>query len=131
KKYIWIEDRLVPIKDEKGIVTEVYGSARDITLYHETTLELKAKNEERENLLKELGNRYNELMQFNYIVSHNMRAPVAQLLGLTELLEAGGTEAERTEAINYIKDAAKTMDTMLHDLNTILSTKSKLNEKVE
>ena len=40
---------------------------------------------EKEKLIAELSRRYNEMMQFNYIVSHNLRTPVVQILGLVQL----------------------------------------------
>lgn len=86
---------------------------------------------EREKLIAELSKRYNELTQFNYIVSHNLRTPVVQILGLVDLLEYESSEEEKLKLCKYIINAATSMDELLKDLNTILSAKSSLNDKNE
>lgn len=123
-EYIWLEDYVVPVVNEAGRISELYGSARDITAR-------KNAEQAQETLIKELSNKFNELMQFNYIVSHNLRAPVAHIKGLTALLDIGMSEDEVGQTLKYIKEAADSMDDLLKDLNIILSTKSLLNEKVE
>jgi len=121
-EYVWLEDHVAPVADESGHIAELYGSVRDITAQKNSELE-------REQLIKELSNKYNELMQFNYIVSHNLRAPVAHILGLGRLLHADITPEDKETTLEYIQEAAKAMDDLLQDLNVILSTRSMLNEK--
>lgn len=70
-------------------------------------------------------------MQFNYIVSHNLRAPVANLLGMTQLLNASMDIEEITRICNYIAQSARALDDTIKDLNIILSARSSLNEKIE
>lgn len=123
-EYVWLEDHVAPVADESGHIAELYGSVRDITAQKNSELE-------REQLIKELSNKYNELMQFNYIVSHNLRAPVAHILGLGRLLHADITPEDKETTLEYIQEAAKAMDDLLQDLNVILSTRSMLNEKLE
>lgn len=123
-EYVWLEDHVSPVTDETGYITELYGSVKDITAQ-------KNAEEEREQLIKELSNKYNELMQFNYIVSHNLRAPVAHILGLGRLLHTDITAEDKETTLEFIQEAARAMDDLLQDLNVILSTRSMLNEKVE
>lgn len=123
-EYVWLEDYVAPVADKFGYITELYGSVRDITTQKHSELE-------REQLIKELSNKYNELMQFNYIVSHNLRAPVAHILGLGRLLHTDITPEDKETTLEYIQEAAQAMDDLLQDLNVILSTRSMLNEKVE
>ena len=70
-------------------------------------------------------------MQFSYIVSHNLRSPISNILGLATLLNTGisGTDAKKTT--DYIQKAAERMDEQLYDLNMILSSRSNINEKKE
>lgn len=124
RKYVWIEDHVVPVPDSKGNIHELYGSVRDITSRMKTELD-------KEKLIKELSNKVNETMQFNYIVSHNLRAPVANIIGLVKLLDINMPEEDLRNTIGYISEAAMSMDELLSDLNTILSARSNLNKKVE
>jgi PAS domain S-box len=123
-EYIWLEDYIVPILDSNGWIREFYASARDITARKKAEIE-------REKLIIELHRRHDELMQFNNIVSHNLRAPVASILGLAQHLQGDMPQDELHETSGYILQAAHAMDTMLHDLNAILSARSTLSEKKE
>ncbi len=115
--------RFLPII-ENGVFKYTIGYGVDIT-------DLKKTAFEKEKLLKELNNKVNELMQFNYIVSHNLRSPVASILGLTSLLEHGLPDDERDKAIRYLNTASTAIDSTIKDLNLILASRSLLNEKVE
>ncbi len=123
-QYVWVEDYVVPIMDESGLIKTFYGSARDITARKSVELE-------REKLIQELNNQHDELMQFSHIVSHNLRSPVASILGLCQLLKDDISPEDNKNTTDYILQAAETMDEVLHDLNTILSTRSTFNEKKE
>lgn len=65
------------------------------------------------------------LLQFNNIVSHNLRAPVASIIGMSEVLKTPITEEEKSWAMSYMVDAARMLDTVICDLNAILATNSK------
>ena len=123
-EYVWLEDYVAPVADESGHIAELYGSVRDITAQKKSELE-------REQLIRELSNKYNQLMQFNYIVSHNLRAPVAHILGLGKLLHTDINATDKETTLEYIQEAALALDDLLQDLNVILSTRSMLNEKTE
>lgn len=124
KEYLWLEDCMWPRSDKNGSITVAFGCARDITRQ-------KAEAAEREKLTRDLGNKLNELMQFSYIVSHNLRSPVATILAACDLMDMQLDDAEKTEARNCIFMAAQNMDALLRDLNVILSAKSMINEKHE
>ena len=123
-EYIWLEDYVVPILDEKGWIREFYASARDIT--PRRTAEIQ-----REKLIEELSRKHDELMQFSHIVSHNLRAPVASILGLSQILEYEVQSGEAADTKRYILQAARSMDDLLRDLNTVLSVRSTQEEKKE
>lgn len=103
----------------------IYISAQNIS-------KLKQAEKETEKLLAELSDKYNELMQFNYIVSHNLRAPIANILGLASIINMPNIKKEEKPKIfNYIQSAAEKMDEMVKDLGIILSARTPLNDKKE
>lgn len=90
---------------------------------------LRTAELEQERLLLELGRRHDELMQFSHIVSHNLRSPVASILGLAELLSGQPMPEESSQTCKYILQAARSMDNLLRDLNNVLSVRATLEEK--
>lgn len=87
---------------------------------------------ERFRMIDDLSARNADLERFAYIVSHNLRSPVVNILGLAELLEAGQLgEEEREFSLRSLKKAASTLDSVLHDLNEILNIRDSLNNGYE
>lgn len=73
-------------------------------------------------ITRRLVDQNQDLRQFARIVSHNLRAPVANLLGLSELLK----DAEAEESLlltEKIHDSAEQIDSRLRELNTLLQKK--------
>lgn len=122
--YFWMEHRMTPKSNANDRYVEIFCSARDIT-------ESKLLLEEREKLINDLNGKISEMMQFNYIISHNLRSSVVSILGATKLFQLGLTETEITEVHDVIHSAASRLDEILKDLNLLLSAKSKVNEKYE
>ncbi|KAA8484116.1 PAS domain S-box-containing protein [Arcticibacter tournemirensis] len=93
----------------------IFGMGLDIT-------ERKRAEEERSKMTSDLVQRNMELKQFSYIISHNLRSPIAKILGLTSLFEheVNGNEFNQ-QLIKYICDEATNLDNVVRDLNTILS----------
>jgi signal transduction histidine kinase len=87
---------------------------------------------QKEAMANDLVKRNNELEQFTYIVSHNLRSPVASLIGLTEVLsEFELREDEKKEIIAGISQSANRLDEVIRDLNDILHLKNNQEDKKE
>ena len=93
--------------------------------------DIKKHIRERDELLKEIRKKYQDLMQFNYIISHNLRSPVANILGMSSLLKMDLEDDERAQVFDFITESAEAIDGVIRDLNLLLSVKSALNEKKE
>lgn len=113
------------IFDDLGKPITAVGTAQDITHLREVQEKLKKT-------IDDLNNRCNELTQFNYIVSHNLRAPVATIMGLSSLINQENiSKQEQQKIVDYIRTAITNMDEHIKHLNLVLSTRSGLNEKKE
>lgn len=66
-----------------------------------------------------------KLEQFAFIIAHNLRAPVARVLGLGLLLKLDEVDAiEREEIIQRIMTSVEELDLVVTDLNQILEVRS-------
>ena len=71
---------------------------------------------------EEMCRQHKDLQQFTYIVSHNLRAPLANALGLVDLL--GSVPFDSSDyyaALANLRTSVLQLDVVLRDMNTILS----------
>ncbi len=103
----------IPLR-KKGVVIGVHMVARDVS---EKTL-----------AQQEIVTQNKDLQQFAYIVSHNLRAPLASALGLADLLgteEPGSPHFEETRT--HLHTSLRQLDQVLRDMNTILTIRDQKN----
>ena len=94
--------------------------------------EKEKRETERTKMVNDLVQRNKDLEQFSYIVSHNLRAPVANILGIVDVIQTMGiNKREEIKAKGYLAIAARNLDTVIKDINTILDLKHSINEKRE
>jgi signal transduction histidine kinase len=96
---------------------------------NELQLEVKKINSELVDTNEELVKHNNELTQFSYTISHNLRGPIARLLGLANLAHLDHDVSKNDSAmgiINRIKTAAKELDHVVHDLNAIVDIRNEI-----
>lgn len=104
--------------DDKGKAFNIIGTHLDIDF-------IKRKEIELHELTKELRKTNSELEKFAYITSHNLRAPVVNLLSLTEMqTEEALPDELRKEIDQKIHHCVKQLDATLNDLIEIVASKS-------
>ncbi len=69
---------------------------------------------------RELHKRLEELQQFSYTISHNLRGPVASLLGLCSLFNMEKADPENRELMLHAKSSAAALDRVILDLSKVL-----------
>lgn len=117
-------DQLADQNKKLDIAREIIESQNKKITTHNERLQ-----EEVDARTKELVEYVRQLEQFTFISSHNLRAPVARILGLGNLLEMGGMEAKDLQQIHHglIQNAFE-LDRVVRDLNVILEVKKNLNK---
>lgn len=110
---------------------QVGGHKYFTVIMRDITSRLQRQQQE-EALNKELIRQNEQLQQFGYITSHNLRSPVANLLGLMEVFDEDEL-ANKTyvRAVQHIRETAEKMDEILQDLNQILEYQKSLNAQHE
>ncbi|MHB2206066.1 MHYT domain-containing protein [Methylobacterium sp. CM6257] len=106
--------RAVPVLDARGEIREWVGVHTDITEQREAEADLRESNE--------------EIQRYAYIVSHDLRAPLVNVMGFTSELEAireevraalagnpqaGRIDADLGEALGFIKAAVNRMEGLI------------------
>ncbi|RNI29242.1 PAS domain S-box protein [Rufibacter latericius] len=112
---VWISMDFTPIFNEEGVISQHIVIQKDITFRKEA--------EERQlEMTRDLFRQNRDLQQFTYIVSHNLRAPVANAMGLADFLTKLDKHSEMYDtSLAHLKSSVFKLDTVLRDLNMILS----------
>ena len=107
--------------DESGRVLRYYGVIQDISA-------LEAAEQERDKITAELVKRNQALEQFTYVISHNLRAPVANIKALVEILDQScDGQGDHREMLDRMTRSVGNLDEIISDLNLILQIKQQKN----
>jgi len=111
--------------DKTGKPEKLFGILQDIT-------ERKLAEKERIKMMADLVLRNKDLEQFTYIVSHNLRSPVANIIGVSNMLNTPGLPIVKRNVLGLLlSDSVAKLDDVINDLHDILQVKNTLNEKKE
>jgi PAS domain S-box-containing protein len=109
--YKWFLGRALPVRDAKGQVLRWYGTCTDIDEHKRTENALRRANQ--------------DLEQFAYSVSHDLREPLRTITIYSELLQRrfGTTlQSQAQEFLTFMTSAAQRMDALIRGLRTYTST---------
>lgn len=81
--------------------------------------EMVSMNKELTQTNDELIRSNNELRQFSFTVSHNLRGPVASLLGLIDLINMKSVDEANRQIFEYLRESANQLDAIMNDLREI------------
>ena len=108
---------MIPIFNNEGLISHWISIQRDIT--DEKTLET-----EKEHLIRELTQNNKDLKQFSYITSHNLRAPLSNLIGLLNLIEDIPIEnTELQEILGGFTKSTHLLNETINDLVKVIIIK--------
>lgn len=111
----------------EGANTLIHEQKERLVKYNEMLKDLvEQKSTDLIKANEELVKHNNELRQFSYTVSHNLRGPVARLLGLTNLLNSGLPAEENHKMMEFLHQSTSELDTILKDLNLIIDIRNDL-----
>jgi PAS domain S-box-containing protein len=121
----WFEVRWVNVLDRQNNAIGVILTMKDIT-------DKKQADLERDRITADLIQRNKDLEQFTYIVSHNLRQPVANIKGLSDIL-SDDMEPDDTNAaaLSALDTSVTNLDKVIIDLNYILQVNSQANDTLE
>lgn len=107
---------------------DAFGVANRATGYVQDITERVLAEEEKSAISSELIQRNQVLEEFSYSVSHNLRSPLANILGLCDMIERKLKDGKLDIApVKMLTESSRRLDSILRDLNTLLNYDKKLN----
>jgi PAS domain S-box-containing protein len=112
----WYDVRYFPVlNNEKKSVLGLIIALQEIT-------ERKETEKETLKLVDKLQARNKDLKQFAYMVSHNLRAPIAKISGLiTMYMHNPEDQATNTSLIQYLENEIDNLDKVVKDMNSVVT----------
>jgi len=122
----WLDMNVFPISDDNNNILGLIIASEDIT-------ERKNTEIEREKMTTDIVQRNKDLEQFAYIISHNLRSPVANIIGLSNMLQSipAMCKSDYNRCMEGLALSVKKLDNVIIDLNYILQVRREVNEKKE
>lgn len=110
-------DRGYIIRSATGRAVRMIGAMQDIT-------ERKQAEEQQQRMAQDVYKQNADLQQFAYIVSHNLRAPLANAEGFADLLaQVPPSSEEFSTVFAHLRTSLQQVGEVLEDVNTILSAR--------
>lgn len=110
----WVKFIMVPVFNKENDHTHWISIKRDIT-------NEKKQEKEKEQLIAELTHNNKDLRQFSYITSHNLRAPLSNLIGLLHLIDGLKIEdGELRMIIDGFSKSTKLLNETVLDLGKVV-----------
>lgn len=122
--HFWVSATVVPFFDENNKPYQYAVVMRDITLRKLRTLELN-------NTIDLLTSQNKRLLNFSYIVSHNLRSHTSNIQNLINYIEDTDDETEKKEMMLHLKNVAAALDETLFNLNEVISIQTNSELKIE
>ncbi|MEL5996780.1 PAS domain S-box protein [Hymenobacter segetis] len=118
-KKLWFAMDITPIHNEAGEITQYVAIQQNITYRKEVEASQAA-------MTQDLYRHNRDLQQFTYVISHNLRAPLANALGLAKvLLKVDKNTDVFATTLTNLQHSMVQADDVLKDLNLVLSIRDK------
>lgn len=105
---------------------ELHGIVQNITD--------RVKNEEEKTqLIKTLKSQNQDLEEFAFIISHYLRSPLSNMMGLTKIFDKSAFSPDNLEVLSLIEQSTTNLDLIIKDLNQTLTVRegnNKIREEI-
>lgn len=119
-KYIWVNLTVYPLKENSGNPLSYIAFIKDITTDKEAKEDLKISLQ----LVTEQNKR---LLNFSYIVSHNLRSHTSNIEAIVALIESAESEEERNEMMDLLKSVSNSLNETMSHLNEVVNVNTNLS----
>ena len=123
RSVVWIRD-IITIVNEPNQPTKLRGIMIDVTSKKTDEAALKKSFD----LVTDQNKR---LLNFSYIVSHNLRSHAANIQGIVALIETAENDDERKEMVSLLKTSGADLNDTLVNLSQIVTIQSNFDIEIE
>ncbi len=116
-------DHLYP-QDHEDTTDRLLNELRSLNKPYTEELEVLVRDYKRENQFLR-----KKLEFYSHLNSHQMRAPLVQIMGLIDLLSETNISKSESLLLDYLKAAASNMDEMIRCINRVLEADDHESEK--
>ena len=113
-----VDDSAAPICNDDGLFSGAVMVFRDVSRRRQAERELNEAYRQLEQSAAELRRSNEDLTQFAYVASHDLRSPLKTVTMFSQLLERryGDSLGDGKELLGHITDATKRMASLIEDL---------------
>jgi PAS domain S-box-containing protein len=97
----------------------------------EDITEKKRAEEELKQSFEIVSEQNKRLLNFSYIVSHNLRSHTSNIETISSFLETAETKEERDEMISLLKKVSASLNETMSNLNEVVSIRTNINLTIE
>lgn len=108
-RYIYVQMAVQAVRDHTGNLDYIIDLIQDISDRKEKELQLLEQNQ--------------KLEDFAFATSHNLRAPISNILGLTQLWNLRSVKIDNGMIIQFLQKSTEQLDDEIHKLIDIASAK--------
>lgn len=113
----WINFTVTPVADEKGWFTHWIAVERDVTKIKHAEQELQKAYDEKLKYIENIEEKNKRLSEIAWIQSHIVRAPVARIMGIVDVLTDCEVDPfETKQLLNHLLRSAEDLDKIIRDI---------------
>jgi PAS domain S-box-containing protein len=120
----WVDNTILPFLDAQGRPYQYISIRNEITERKQAEFELQKSY----NLVSDQNKR---LLNFSYIVSHNLRSHASNIKTILSFLQEADDPQERKMMLGHLETVADRLDETLHNLNEVVSIQQNSNLQLE
>lgn len=121
---VWVNVIVSKMWTSDGKVKNNVAIIEDIT-------EKKRAEEELRQSFELVSEQNKRLLNFSYIVSHNLRSHTSNIETIADFLESSKTKEERDEMIDLLKKVSVSLNETMANLNEVVNIRSNININIE
>ncbi|HBF18608.1 MAG: hypothetical protein CMI36_11780 [Owenweeksia sp.] len=125
--YIWLQTLMQPFTGEDG-ETMIYSSSRDITAGKQ---QVEQQIQTLVQMSASVGRQNQQLLEFSYIISHNLRGPVGNLETLANFLQESESRDEQEMIIAKIHESSSSLNHTFEELMQVLKVRHQSEIRME